>query len=135
VSVASEPLGVLRTAACCCGQLRITCQGEPDKVSACHCLACQRRTGSAFGIAAFFPRDRVRVEGAATTYRRIADSGHGLTFHFCPHCGTTLYWEPERKPGAVAVAVGAFADIGFPPPTQAVWAEHKHAWVRLCTGP
>jgi hypothetical protein len=38
-----------RTAACNCGQLCITCEGEPVRVSMCHCLECQRRTGAVFG--------------------------------------------------------------------------------------
>jgi hypothetical protein len=40
-----------------------------------------------------------------------------------------VYWEPERKPDAVAVAVGSFADPSFPAPTQAVWNERRHPWV------
>ena len=52
-----------------------------------------------------------------------------VTFYFCPHCGSTVYWEPRRKPEIVAVAVGAFADPAFPAPSQAVYAEHRHIWV------
>ena len=37
-----------RTATCSCGQLRIEVRGEPLGVGVCHCLACQRRTGSVF---------------------------------------------------------------------------------------
>ncbi len=39
-----------REAACHCGQLRLEVTGEPQTVSICNCLACQRRTGSAFGV-------------------------------------------------------------------------------------
>ena len=41
-----------RVAACHCGQLHLAVEGEPFAVSICHCLACQRRTGSAFGMQA-----------------------------------------------------------------------------------
>jgi hypothetical protein len=118
-----------RTASCACGQLRIVCCGEPQKVSLCHCLDCQRRTGSTYGIAAFFPREQVVAEGRTRTYGRRSDSGFAVTFHFCPECGSTVFWEPERKPDAVAVAVGSFADPSFPAPTQAVWNERRHPWV------
>jgi hypothetical protein len=40
-----------------------------------------------------------------------------------------VFWEPARKPEAVAVAVGAFADPSFPAPTQAVWDQRRHPWV------
>lgn len=119
-----------RLATCACGQLRARCAGEPRKVSLCHCLACQRRTGSTYGIAAFFPRDAVQVDGASRSYERPSDSGFPVRFHFCPDCGSTVFWEPQRMPDAVAVAVGAFADPGFPAPSQAVYGQHRHPWVR-----
>jgi hypothetical protein len=118
-----------RTASCACGQLRIACAGEPQKVSLCHCLDCQRRTGSTYGIAAFFARDAVAATGRASTYQRPSDSGFAVTFYFCPDCGSTVFWEPTRKPDSIAVAVGAFADPSFPAPTQSVWNERRHPWV------
>ena len=36
-----------RRAACSCGQLHLTIEGEPSRISMCHCLECQRRTGAA----------------------------------------------------------------------------------------
>ena len=44
-----------RTASCFCGQLQIQVEGEPQFVGICHCLACQRRTGSVFATLASFP--------------------------------------------------------------------------------
>ena len=118
-----------RVASCACGQLQIACQGEPQKVSLCHCLECQRRTGSTYGIAAFFSRSQTSVRGRASIYERSSDSGFNVAFHFCPHCGSTVFWEPRRKPDAIAVAVGALGDPGFPAPTQSVWTERRHSWV------
>lgn len=118
-----------RIATCACGNLRVTCAGEPAKVSLCHCLACQKRTGSAYGIAAFFSREDVRVDGPSRSYERQSDRGFPVRFHFCPDCGSTVFWEPQRKPDAVAVGVGSFADPTFPAPTQSVYGEYRHAWV------
>lgn len=118
-----------RVASCACGQLQIACQGEPQKVSLCHCLECQRRTGSTYGIAAFFSRSQTSVRGRASIYERSSDSGFNVAFHFCPHCGSTVFWEPRRKPDALAVAVGAFGDPSFPAPTQSVWTDRRHPWV------
>jgi hypothetical protein len=118
-----------RVAACVCRRLTASCSGDPAQVSLGHCLACQRRTGSTYGIAAFYPRKNVRVTGDATAYTRQSDSGYPVAFYFCPHCGSTVYWKASRKPEMVAVAVGAFADPAFPAPSQAVYAEHRHRWV------
>jgi hypothetical protein len=120
-----------RKAACACGQLTVTCLGEPVAVSLCHCLACQRRTGSTFGIAAFFPRAAVAVGGRMRDFTRPSDSGFDVTHHFCPECGSTVWWEPRRKPDLVAVATGAFADPHFPAPTQTVNDGSRHPWVGL----
>lgn len=118
-----------KTANCACGQLRIRCEGEPTKVSLCHCLECQRRTGSAFGIAAFFNAASTEISGSSSTYRRASDSGFPVAHHFCGTCGSTVYWYPLRKPDTVAVEVGCFADPAFPAPSQAVYSEHGHGWV------
>ncbi len=120
-----------RYATCHCGETRVRCEGEPRKVSMCHCLDCQRRTGSAFSVAVFYPRERVAVEGATRTFTRDSASGKPVTFHFCERCGSNLFWEPERMPDLIGVAIGAFADPGFPMPEQSVWTRDKHAWLDL----
>jgi hypothetical protein len=117
-----------RQASCSCGQLRAICEGEPVRVSMCHCLACQKRTGSIFGVQARFPRDNVATHGRATTFRRKADSGNTVTFHFCPDCGATVYWQIDAQPDLTAVAVGAFADPNFPSPRFSVFESCRHGW-------
>lgn len=120
-----------RQAACSCGQLKVTCEGDPVRVSLCHCLACQRRTGAPFGQQARWPADKVTIEGAATTYVRTGDSGGKATFRFCPTCGSTVYFEIDKMPGFIAVPVGAFADPSFPSPVISIYGARKHGWVHL----
>jgi hypothetical protein len=118
-----------REASCTCGQLRITCTGEPVRISLCHCLECQRRTGSAFGVQAWYPRAQFRLtRGVAKQHVRVADSSRRISFSFCPDCGGTVFWEAERVPGEIAVAVGTFADPGFPQPRHSVWERRQHPW-------
>jgi hypothetical protein len=120
-----------RRAACSCGQLYLTVEGEPVRVSMCHCLECQRRTGAVISNQARFAREQVTVSGQSAVWKRTAESGNALTFHFCATCGSTVYWEGEGFPGFVAIAIGNFADPAFPPPTIAVWEEERHPWVTL----
>ena len=120
-----------RRAACSCGQLGVTTEGEPIRISMCHCFACQRRTGSAFGIQARFERVHARIEGRSTSYVRTADSGNHITFHFCPDCGSTVYYELDQVRDAIAVAVGAFAESTFPRPTISVYEARRHAWTGI----
>jgi len=119
-----------REAACCCGQLRIKLSGDPQLVSSCHCLACQRRTGALFGSTSFFRKSQiVATHGERRAFRRQADTGTWLTFQFCPNCGSTVFWESERLPELVSVAVGAFADPHLPAPARTVWTDTKHDWL------
>jgi hypothetical protein len=120
-----------RTASCSCGQLRARVVGEPVRVSVCHCLACQRRTGSVFGVQARFPREAVSVEGASTEYVRVGDEGSKATFRFCPRCGATVVYTLEGLPEAVAIPVGAFAEPSFPAPTISIYEERMHPWLGL----
>jgi hypothetical protein len=123
-----------RTASCSCGQLRIEVHGEPIGIGVCHCLACQRRTGSAFAALARFSPP-YRVFGAATEYDRVGDQGAKFTFRFCPICGTTVFHTEEGyEQSSVSVAVGAFADPGFPAPQHSVYDSRRHAWVQMPPG-
>ena len=123
----------IREAACQCGQLRLTVDGDPIRVSICHCLACQRRTGSVFGAQARFAPEQVHVDGRYADYTRFSDEdGEGRTFHFCPDCGSTVFYESD--PTMVAVPVGAFADPSFPTPVRSVWEARRHEWVVVPDG-
>ena len=118
-----------REAACSCGQLRVTVEGDPVRISMCHCLACQRRTGSAFAIQARWPAEQVEIQGGYTEYVRISDDGEERTYSFCPDCGATVFYQSD--PDRIAVPIGAFADPTFPPPTVSVWEERRHPWVAV----
>ena len=120
---------VTREATCGCGQLRVTATGEPDIVVACNCLACQRRTGSPFGVGAYYRRDAVSAKGAESIFGRVAQSGLDVATRFCPNCGTSVYWTADLRPDHYGVAVGCFGDPSFAQPTRVVWSESKHAWV------
>lgn len=116
-----------RIASCSCGQLRIACEGEPLRISICHCLECQKRTGSVFAVQARFARANVKAEGQASHWSRSGESGGTATFSFCPVCAAIVYWEPQGA-DFVMVAVGAFADPNFPAPFVSVYEERMHPW-------
>jgi hypothetical protein len=122
-----------RDAACSCGQLRLTAAGDPVRISMCHCLACQRRTGSAFGMQARFPSDRVQIAGRRSDYVRISDAGEERTFHFCPDCGSTVFYTLAGVPDVIAVPIGGFADPAFPQPTISIYEARRYPWLGLPT--
>jgi len=120
-----------RIASCSCGELSATVTEDPVRISICHCLACQRRTGSVFGAQARFRATAVEVHGQSRTYIRVGDEGNRATFHFCPECGSTVHWGLEGLDELVYAPIGAFADPTFPAPSVSVYEIRKHAWVTL----
>lgn len=120
-----------RIASCTCGQLKAEVSAEPIRVSVCHCLNCQRRTGGVFATQARFAADAVSITGRSSEFVLAGDSGSKATFHFCPTCGATVFYTAGFMPGNVAIPVGAFADPRFPAPNISVYEERMHAWVRM----
>src|SRR5690606_26863586 len=118
-------------AQCACGNLRVTPQEPPKLTALCHCFACQRRTGAPFSANAFYSIGCVEISGESTEFVRTAESGRKVRMHFCPSCGSTVYWLPEGAPSLIGVAVGLFADPAFPPPSLSIFEQSKHGWVAL----
>jgi len=118
-------------AQCACGALKLTASEPPKLTALCHCLACQRRTGAAFSSNAFYEIDCVETAGASNEFTRIADSGRKVCMHFCPSCGSTVYWKAEAAPSWIGVAVGAFADPSYLPPAISVFEKSRHTWVMV----
>jgi len=121
----------VRTASCSCGQLSATTSANPDRVSVCHCLAWQRRTGRVFGAQARFPADSVTISGVSQQFVRVGDAGSRAVFSFCPICGATVHYRTEGRGEYIAIPVGAFAEPAFPGPTVSVYEERMHSWVQM----
>jgi len=131
-------MATTRNSRCNCGQLRVTHDGpDPARISLCQCYECQRRTGSVFSVQARLPREHVTIEGESKTWRfpvegkpaefRSCDSG-GATYHFCPKCGSTLFWDIDAAPDVLGVAVGGFNDPTFPPPMISGFEAYGAKW-------
>ena len=118
-------------ASCRCGQLSLTATGEPVRVSVCHCLNCQKRSGSAFAAQVRFPAEAVAIEGISTSFAIAGDSGNLADFHFCPTCGATVYFINRTMADTVAVPLGAFDDPHAFKPHFSVYENRKHDWLEI----
>ena len=120
------------TASCRCGQLRATASGDPVRVSVCHCLACQKRTGSAFAVQARWQAECVEIEGRSASWTRTADSGQTDYLPLLP----ALWLDGSLRaaatlPDVIAIPLGAFDDPYFASPDYSVWEQRKHEWVDI----
>jgi hypothetical protein len=100
---------------CVCASVVYVCSAEPERVTICHCLWCQRRTGTAFGTEVVFREQDVTFSGLpAASYRHSSDeSGRWLEIYFCPRCGSNLGFTLEAVPGLRTVPAGTFDDPSF----------------------
>ena len=112
-------------ASCHCGATKIQAP-VPTSATECNCTYCAR-TGAVWAYYKPGEMQMLSQEGEAT----YSASEAGNLHHFCGRCGSNVWWEPQRMPDLVGVAVGAFADPEFPPPQQAVFARDRHVWVEL----
>jgi hypothetical protein len=119
-------------ASCQCGTLTATIDdGAEPMVVACHCIDCQKRSGSPFGAMAYYPGGSVAIAGEAREYARPTDSGNTYTTGFCPTCGSTLYGKASRFPDIVGVTVGTISDPTFPAPVRSVYEQSQHQWLAM----
>lgn len=115
----------------------MTVDGDPLAVTICHCDYCQKRTGSPFLVGARFDEEQfVEIRGETKIYNGLEldgigarSSDLGIDYHFCPTCGSTVYWTIEGPPKFFAITVGNFVDPDFPAPTTEMNTALRHAWV------
>ena len=118
-------------ARCSCGAVALTLPQSSKLVVACHCLACQRRTGAPFGVGAFYPVDAVAISGTPKEFIRDATSGGKVHTYFCPNCGSTVYWTADNLPSLIGVAVGTLAEPTYQAPGRSIFEQSKHQWVQI----
>lgn len=126
--------GSERIARCGCGEMTVTCRGEPTDVYACACTTCQQLTGTAFSYAAVYSSKAISLAGERRYWRRTADSGRWIGRYFCPNCGATVCFDYEAMDGFVGIPVGCFGDPQFAAPKRLYWSSRKHNWVGLPHG-
>jgi tetratricopeptide (TPR) repeat protein len=80
-----------------------------------------------------FRADQVQVVGRFDDYARFSDEADRKehVFHFCPHCGSQVFYTEPTDPDLVVVSVGSFADPSFPSPTESGYDSRRHPWVLL----
>ena len=119
------------TGGCLCGSVRYVCSGEPVRTYFCHCLDCQKESGSAFIVELSMPRAAVTLTGVVTRYSRLGDSGQSVYRNSCRHCGSMVLTEYDSDPGLVGIRAGGLDDAAWVKPTAHVYWRRKQPWLGL----
>jgi hypothetical protein len=110
---------------CHCGQARYEVGGDPQHVSICHCSDCRKSAGAPFVSWAAFASAHFKFSGEISSF-----NSSGAAFrHFCPKCGTGLFYINEQMlPGLVDIQTGTLDDPEALVPVAHVQAAEQLHW-------
>jgi len=116
---------------CACGVVRYRLTSEPMFVHCCHCLNCQRQTGSAFVINLLIEADRVELLSREPEPVDVPrDDGSTQRIHRCPDCQVAVYSEYGR-PEVRFVRGGTLDEPSSVAPDVHIFTRSKLPWVTL----
>jgi len=123
----------VRHGGCLCGAIRYQTRGEPHRVTVCHCTFCQRRTGGALSIHAWFDEQDVTLSGddLGTYDQRSDESNYSLGLYFCKRCATTVMLTLEKRPGFRLITGGTLDNPKSIEVDCHVWRRSAQPWVCL----
>jgi hypothetical protein len=113
---------------CRCGAVTLTINEKPKMMMQCHCLDCQKSTGTGHSSHAYFPRESVGIRGEVTGHTVLADSGAEMTRYFCPTCGSRVYGHNSSKPKLISIEVGCLDDHSWFSPQAVLYTSRQHDW-------
>ena len=124
-------MGETREGGCACSAVRYRLTSEPLFVHCCHCLSCQRQTGSAFVINLLIETDRVEVLAGEPQAIDVArDNGTMQTIWRCPACQIAVFSQYTR-PGIRFVRGGTLDEPRGVRPDVHIFTRSKVDWVTL----
>jgi hypothetical protein len=122
---------VAREGGCACGAVRYRLTSDPLFTHCCHCLNCQRQTGSAFVINLLIEADRVELlSGAPQAVDVPRDDGSKQRISRCPTCQVAVYSDYGR-PEVLFVRAGTLDQPGSVTPDVHIFTNSKLSWVTL----
>jgi len=124
-------MSVPREGGCSCGAVRYRLTSDPLVVHCCHCLNCQRQTGSAFVINLLIEADRVELlAGEPAPVEVPRDDGTVQRIFRCPSCQVAVfsnYGRPEIR----FVRGGTLDDPSGVAPDVHIYTRSKLPWITL----
>ena len=122
-------MSATREGGCSCGEVRYRLTSDPLFVHCCHCLNCQRQTGSAFVVNLLIEADRVELlAGDPQPVEAPRDDGSAQTIFRCPTCGVAVF-STYGHPGVRFVRGGTLDVPSSVSPDVHIYTRSKLPWV------
>jgi hypothetical protein len=124
-------MSVAREGGCACGAVRYRLASDPLFVHCCHCLNCQRQTGSAFVVNLLIEADRVELlAGNPQPVDVPRDDGSSQRIFRCPACKVAIFSEYGR-PEVRFVRGGTLDEPSSVSPDVHIYTRSKLGWVTV----
>ena len=124
-------MSVPREGGCACGAVRYRLTSDPLFTNCCHCLNCQRQTGSAFVINLLIEADRVELlAGEPQPVDAPRDDGSNQRIFRCPTCQVAVFSEYGR-PEVRFVRGGTLDEPSGITPDAHIFTRSKLHWITL----
>ncbi len=119
------------TGQCLCGSIKYSISKPAIRSTVCHCLSCQKSSGSAFSINICIPAEAFNISGdTLKRYTSIGGSGKSLHRYFCHTCGAPIYSKPDALSGLIIVKAGTLDDTSEFSPVANIWCDSKMEWLK-----
>ena len=124
-------MSVAREGGCACGAVRYRLASDPLFVHCCHCLNCQRQTGSAFVVNLLIEADRVELLAGDPQPADVPrDDGSSQRIFRCPACKVAIFSEYGR-PEVRFVRGGTLDEPSSVSPDVHIYTRSKLGWVTV----
>lgn len=116
---------------CLCGAVRYTARAEGLGAIVCHCTDCQKFTGAAFAALVPVQRADMTLTGPVKVHTAIGGSGKPVLRNFCAECGSSLFEEPQVRPGLAILFAGTLDDPKAVSPLREIFRDDAFPWVAV----
>ena len=114
---------------CLCGAVKFEFE-KPNLISAhhCHCIDCQKSTGSGKATVLVLPSNAIKMEGELKFHTTTTISGRNMNRGFCRECGSPVLSFIEEMPEVKFVKAGSLDDSSWLKIDSNFFSSSAHAW-------
>ncbi len=126
------------TGGCLCGNVKY--ELERDAVLNaihCHCLDCQKSTGSGKATIVVIPEDSLTLQGALKYYSVVGTDGATIERGFCDNCGSPIVSAaigPADWEGIKFIKAGSLDDSSWVSVGMNIWNSTARHWDEVKEG-
>lgn len=113
---------------CLCGRVTYIVSGIPIVVAHCHCVDCQRLSGTGHLPGAMYPIDRFQLNGEVGEYKLVAQNDTEVTRVFCQNCGSPILGKNTGMPGFITITLGTLDDSSEFEPEVVIFSRNQKKW-------